>query len=110
MPETGSTSIQTWLRLHGTYLHDAHHVSILHLPAGSGGPPVSETFTPAMNETALTFLASYYESRKRSAGVEERTALVDDFVEALDRAASELGTVLLTQEGTRTPVGSARPA
>jgi hypothetical protein len=52
-----------------------------------------------MSVNTISFLLQYHLSRQRSATAPELAALADGFADALDRSATELGTVLVTAEG-----------
>ncbi len=98
MPKTGSTSIQTWLRRHATHLREVHRISLLHVTETAGGPSRFEAVEARMNVNTVSFVLRYHVTRQRPHATAELTALADDFVDVLDRAASEVGTVLLTAE------------
>lgn len=99
MPKTGSTSIQTWLRLNAAYLRDAHDISVLRALTALDGPSQFEPYTSGPSVNTVSFLLLYHSRRQQSADEAELTALADNFADGLDRSASELGTVLLTAEG-----------
>jgi hypothetical protein len=100
MPKTGSTSIQAWLRLHHASLRDRYGVQILQeatAPDGSGYH--LEPFSSAVHINANLFLVHYAGALNQKQSEADRQALAETFTAALDRAASELGTVLITSEG-----------
>jgi hypothetical protein len=98
MPKTGSTSIQTWIRNNGVRLRDAHGISNVHtVETGPGSRTLEVTTTRNAHE--IVFLLLYHESRQRGAGADELRVLTRGFATALDTAASEHGTVLMTAEG-----------
>lgn len=99
MPKTGSTSIQAWLRKHATRLSEAHRTSLLHVAETPNGPSRFEAVAAGDNVNTISFLMLYHVRRQRCASARELSELADEFVAALDRAASERGTVLLTAEG-----------
>jgi hypothetical protein len=99
MFKTGSSSIQTWLRDNATELHDVHHITIVRENSGPAEMTRFEPFTGGRSVTTMAFLMQFHAGLQRSAPQEELSALVDGFIDGLDRVASTLGTVLLTAEG-----------
>ncbi len=99
MPKTGSTSIQFWLRDHPDLLA-AHGWRTVVDASGPGGADYRFAAAgDAPNVTSNVFLLRYAAAMQRDASVAERTALVDEFVVALERAIGELGDVVVSSEG-----------
>jgi hypothetical protein len=99
MPKTGSTSIQTWLRSRAEQLRDVHGISIVHVVRADAGPAQFEAVPASLSINSISFLLLYHVARQQGATVHERTALADDFVDALDRSASDHGTIVVSAEG-----------
>ncbi|MDQ1532397.1 MAG: hypothetical protein QOF28_158, partial [Actinomycetota bacterium] len=95
--------IQTWLGAQASYLRETRGISIVQVveadDAAQAGTWRFEVVDAGPSVNAVLFLLPYYARSQQSAPVNELTALVDGFVEALDRAATDLGTVLMTAEG-----------
>ena len=102
MPKTGSTSIQTWLRAHADALRQTHHTTILRdattLRDTERTTRVAfEPFDTGMSVTTVSFLMQYAVARDESER-SELMALAQEFIDALDHAASRFQTVVLTSE------------
>ena len=102
MPKTGSTSIQTWLRAHARDLREKHDTAIVHVAASYEGQTRFEALESGFTINSISFLLQYHLARQGSAGADELRALADDFVSALERSASDHGTVVVSAEGFAT--------
>jgi hypothetical protein len=99
MPKTGSTSIQTWLRTNAGFLRENDRITIVReAPAVPGEPVRFEPFSSGISVNSIAFLLRYHAGTLSGAGAGDLTALTEGFVEGLDRAAAEMGTILLSGE------------
>ncbi len=98
MAKTGSTSIQEWLKLRVDRLRDQHGITVLEEVAATEAEPYG--FTPlatGFHVYTNIFLVRYASCIE--GGEEALVPLAEEFAAALDQAASQFGTVLVTSEG-----------